>query len=230
MLVYLQIIFMQINAQPADGGMLYTETNLNHILPEPLNMLSAALFLIPAIYWLIKIKAFSRHHIFLSLAAWLLLIASIGGTAYHGLRRWRIFIFMDWLPIALLCLMASVYFWYKLSGKWHSGLLALTVFAAVVSGVRLLLPFHNLQLAISLNYGVMVLMVVLPLTLLLIRMRGHNLLLVILSLFSFSVALFFRIADSWDLLNSGTHFLWHVFGCIATSLIFIFIYRLNDYR
>lgn len=218
---------MMLQPRPADGGMLYTETNLSRFFPEPLNMVTSALFLIPALYWIIKMKGFNRQYVFLSIAMYFLLTACIGSTIYHGLRKWRFFIFMDWVPIALLCLLASVYFWYKLLGKWYYGLLALAVFVGVVAGMRLLLPMHDVQLAISLNYGVMVLMIILPLTLLLIRLKGRNAGLVVLSLLAFAVALFFRVADKWAWLNVGTHFLWHFFGVVATTLIFLFIYYLK---
>ncbi len=210
--------------------MLYTETNVNHFFPEPLNMLTSALFLVPALYWIIKMKGFNRQYAFLSTAMYFLLAACIGSTIYHGLRRWRFFIFMDWVPIALLCLLASVYFWYKLLGKWYYGLLALVVFVGVVTGIRILLPAQDLQLAISLNYGVMVLMILLPLTLLLIRMKGRNAGLVVVSLLAFAVALFFRVADQWRWISTGTHFLWHFFGAVATTFIFLFIYRLKTPR
>ncbi|MBE9584005.1 hypothetical protein IM792_06050 [Mucilaginibacter sp. JRF] len=219
---------MPFQLRPADGGMLYTETDLHHYLPEPLNMITAALFFIPAVYWLIKLKGFNREHVFLSVATYLLLIASIGGTIYHGLRQWRIFIYMDWVPIALLCLMASVYFWHKLLGKWYYGMLALLIFIGVVTGIRMFMPLRDIQLAISLNYGVMVVMVVLPLALLLNRMQWRNAGLVAASLLSFAVALFFRVADKWQWVSIGTHFLWHFFGVVATAAIFAFIYRLND--
>ncbi len=220
---------MLIQVSPADGGMLYTETDLTRFFPEPLNMVSSALFLIPAVYWLIRLKGFDPRHAFLSLATYFLLTACIGSTIYHGLRQWRFFIYMDWVPIALLCLLASAYFWYKLSGRWYHGLIALLCFFAVVSGIRAL-PIQDVQLAISLNYGVMVVLIVLPLVLLLRRMKGHNGGLVIASLLSFSVALFFRVADKWQWVPFGTHFLWHFFGCVATSIIFVFIYRLKDYQ
>jgi hypothetical protein len=221
---------MQPQPSPEDGGMLYAETNLNHFFPEPFNMVTSALFLAPALYWIIKMKGFNRQYTFLSIAMYFLLTACIGSTIYHGLRKWRFFIFMDWVPIALLCLLASVYFWYKLSGKWYYGLLALVVFMGVVVGIGTLMPFKDAQIAISVNYGVMVLTIVLPLTLLLIQMKGHNAGLVVLSLLAFAVALFFRVADKWNLLSTGTHFLWHLLGAIATSIIFVFIYRLKSFK
>ena len=215
---------------PPDGGAMYTETNLHHFFPEPWNMITSALFLIPALYWIIKLKGFNRQYKFLSIASWILLIGCIGGTIYHGLRRWRIFLFMDWLPIAILCLLASIYFWAKVTGKWIWGILAFLIFIGLEALIRNSFHYTNVQIMISLNYAVMVLLVLLPLILLLIRMHGHNLGLVLLALLSFAVALFFRVIDQWAPISIGTHFLWHLFGVEATSLIFIFIYRLKDFK
>ncbi|WDF56873.1 hypothetical protein [Mucilaginibacter sp. KACC 22063] len=219
-----------MNQIPLDHGLIYTETNLNHFFPEPWNMVTSAFFLIPAFYWLIKLKGFSREYVFLSLATWLLLIGCIGSTVYHGLRRWHIFIFMDWVPIALLCLMASVYFWMKVLGKWVYGFLALLIFIGMEFAVRKLFTGYDVQLMISLNYGMMVLMILLPLILLLVKLKGHNAWLVITALLAFGAALFFRVADRWAILPMGTHFLWHTFGSIATSLMFVFIYRLYSVK
>ncbi|MGI4021852.1 MAG: hypothetical protein ACRYFA_10135 [Janthinobacterium lividum] len=213
---------------PADGGMLYTETNLNNSFPEPLNTITSGFFFILALYWILRLKGFSKQYVFLSLASWILLIGSTGGTLYHGLRTYPVFIMMDWLPISILCLLASVYFWIKFSGKWFVGAIALIAFILIETQVRKLIHGNNLQLGISLNYAAMVLMILLPLVLLLIKMKGHNWQIIATALFSFGVALFFRIADSWNLLSVGTHFLWHTFGVIATVLMFIFLKRISE--
>lgn len=218
---------MQMTIQPLDGGMLYTETNLQQLFPEPWNMVTSAFFLIPGVYWLIRFKGFSRQYAFLSWAVWLMLVGCVGGTIYHGLRRWSIFIFMDWVPIALLCLAASVYFWIKLLGRNDYGIIALFVFIAVEVAMRLLMPRTNIQLAISLNYAIMALMIILPLVLLIIKTRGYQWQTLALALLSFIVALSFRVYDKYTSLTIGTHFLWHTFGAIATSLMFVYLYRLR---
>jgi len=212
---------------PPDGGLIYKETNLHHLFPEPLNMISSILFLIPAFYWLIKLKGFNRQYAFLSVCAWLLLIGCIGGTVYHGFRRWHIFIMMDWMPIALLCLMASVYFWVKFSGSTVLSILALVIFVTVVMGMRAVISRHDIQLGININYSVMVLMIVLPLLLLLYKLRWKNGWMVLCALLSFVVAISFRIDDKYTTWATGTHFLWHTFGVIATALMFAFIYRVS---
>ena len=218
---------MLLTISAPDGGLIYKETNFHHFFPEPWNMGSSALFLIPAIYWLVKLKGFDRQYVFLSIITWLLLIGCIGSTVYHGLRRWHIFIFMDWVPIALICLLASVYFWVKFTGKWFFGILALLAFVGMVFGIHAIFQYHDVQLMISLNYTLMVLMIVLPLFLLLWKMKWHNVWLVVLALVSFTVAIICRVEDKYTSWAIGTHFLWHTFGMIATSLMFVFIYRIN---
>ncbi|WP_198170101.1 hypothetical protein [Mucilaginibacter arboris] len=213
---------------PADGGMIYTETNLNHSFPEPLNTITSCFFFLLALYWIFRLKGFSKQYVFLSIASWILLIGSIGGTLYHGLRRYPIYIMMDWLPISILCLLASVYFWIKFSGKWFIGVIALIAFIFIEIQIRKLMHGNSLQLGISLNYATMVLMVLLPLVLLLLKMKGHNWQFIVAALISFGIALFFRVADGWALLTVGTHFLWHTFGAIATALMFVFLKRIAE--
>lgn len=210
--------------------MIYTETNLNHSFPEPLNTITSCFFFLLALYWIFRLKGFSKSYIFLSIASWILLIGSIGGTLYHGLRRYPVFIMMDWLPISILCLLASVYFWIKFSGKWFIGVIALVIFISIEVQIRKLMHGSNLQLGISSNYAAMVLMVLLPLVLLLFKTKGHNWQYIAAALLSFAIALFFRIADSWTLLAVGTHFLWHTFGVIATALMFVFLKRIAEDR
>lgn len=170
------------------------------------------------------------QYVFLSIASWILLVGSIGGTLYHGLRRYPVFIMMDWLPISILCLLASIYFWIKFPGKWFVGVIALIAFILIEVQLRKLMHGNNLQLGISLNYAAMVLMVLLPLVLLLIKMKGHNWQFMVAALVSFGIALFFRVADSGALLSVGTHFLWHTFGAIATALMFVFLKRIAEDR
>lgn len=91
---------------PPDGGIIYGETNMHHLFPEPLNTITAIFFIAIAIYWLVRLYGFSAQFVFLSISAYVLLIGSIGGTVYHGLRLYPFFILMDWIPILLLCMMA----------------------------------------------------------------------------------------------------------------------------
>ncbi|TWR27482.1 hypothetical protein FPZ43_13485 [Mucilaginibacter pallidiroseus] len=221
---------MLLPVTPPDGGLIYTETNIAHLFPEPFNMISSALFLIPGIYWLFKLHGFSRQYTFLSIATWLLMIGCTGSTIYHGLRRWPVFIFMDWVPIAVLCLLASIYFWMKFASKIWVGMAAFVIFIALTFGIRRLLPNYDIQLKVSLNYAVMVLMIVLPLMLLLWKIQWRNGALVLAAFIAFGLAIGFRVYDKYTTLAIGTHFLWHTFGAVATSLMFVFIYRINGLK
>lgn len=218
---------MNNDMTPADGGTLYAETNLQHILPEPLNAITSVLFLIIAFYWTYKIWGRGRHHKFLSIAVSLLYIGGIGGTIYHGLRQWRVFIFMDWLPIMLLCIMAGIYFIAKLTRWYYAAIIVLLYFIFQFMARQYLAP-NNMQLFININYAVLAGIVLLPVTGYLIKTKFVFGKWVGIALAAFILALTFRITDKWELVSFGTHFLWHVFGAVAAWCMFNYIYLINN--
>jgi len=211
-----------------DGGLLYTETNLNSLLPEPLNTLTSCFFFLLAVYWIVRLKGFTSRHSFLSIASWLLLIGSVGGTIYHGLRKYPVFILMDWLPILLLCIMASAWFWIKVLQSPAAAAAVFIIFFLIEAAIYYLRKQEGEHLAANLNYAFMAAMVLIPVILYLIKIRFFQAKWVFAALLSFCAALFFRIADAWPLLHFGTHFLWHIFGVIAVYSMFRFIYLLNE--
>ncbi len=212
---------------PADGGMLYTETNLQHVFPEPLNAITSLLFLLLALYWTIKLKGKAAQHKFLSVAIILLYIGGIGGTIYHGLRRWSFFIMMDWLPIMLLCVIAGVYFIARLT-KWYYALgLVIAYFGFLVYVRQQMLRNENIQLLININYAVLAELVLFPVLAYLVSTKFRNGRWVGFALIAFILALTFRVADQWHWVSFGTHFLWHVFGAVAAWCMFRYIYLLN---
>lgn len=209
---------------PRDGGMLYAETNLQHIFPEPLNMLTSVLFLLLAIWWSFHIRKEFREHGFLTYALFLLYIGGIGGTIYHGFRQWHFFIMMDWLPIMLLCLSAGIWFIAKLT-RWHYAALLVCLYIGFQFFARQkLLQSGEIQLFININYAVLASFVLFPVLFFLIRTKFENGKWVGFALLAFGTALFFRVADRWELLSIGTHFLWHTFGAIAAFCMLQFVY------
>lgn len=58
--------------QPADGSMVYTETNVGHHFPEPINTITSCFFFVLALYWIFRLKGFSKHYVFLSIASYIL--------------------------------------------------------------------------------------------------------------------------------------------------------------
>jgi len=211
---------------PPDGGTVYTETNLSQFFPEPFNTITSAFFLVIAVYWTIKLRGNFNQHKFLSGALVLLFIGGIGGTTYHGLRRWSVFILMDWMPIMLLCLSAGIYFLAKLT-RWYFAVLIVIMYAFFQIYVRQLFSQRDFQLFINVNYAFMAALVLFPVFGYLVKTNWKNGKWVGFALIAFIFALTFRIADKWEVLTIGTHFLWHTFGAMASFCMLNYIYLVN---
>ncbi|RZJ60050.1 MAG: hypothetical protein EOO45_24905 [Flavobacterium sp.] len=211
---------------PPDGGSLYTETNMEQFFPEPLNAITSLFFLAIAMYWTYKLCGRGKEHTFLSVAVALLYIGGIGGTIYHGLRQWRIFIMMDWLPIMLLCVAAGVYFLAKLT-RWYFAVGLIVLYAAFQFFLRQKMMEGDVQLYININYAVLAGIVLVPVVAFLISTKFSNAKWVGFALVAFIFALTFRIADGWGWMSLGTHFLWHIFGAVAAWCMFQYIFLIN---
>lgn len=209
---------------PPDGGFPYTETNMEYLFPEPLNAITSIFFLILAGYWTYKLKGQIKQHPFLFACVLLLYVGGIGGTIYHGLRQWSFFIMMDWLPIALICISAGVYFLAKIT-RWYFAIGVIFVYVGLSFYLRNKIDIH---VFININYAILAGLVLFPVLAYLMTTKFKNAIWVGLGLLSFIVALFFRIADKWDLVSVGTHFLWHVFGAVAAWSMFHYIYLINE--
>lgn len=212
--------------RPPDGGTLYTETNLQHFFPEPLNAITSCFFLAIAFYWTMRLWKDYKSHVFLTYCLVLLYIGGIGGTTYHAFRQWRMFIMMDWMPIMLLCISAGVYFLAQLF-RWYYAVLLVLAYVALQFFFRSMVTHNNMQLFININYAMMAALVLLPVLGYLISTRWKNGKWVGMALFAFIIALTFRIADQWEWLSTGTHFLWHTFGAMASFCMFNYIYLTN---
>ncbi|WP_129716782.1 hypothetical protein [Pedobacter sp. SYP-B3415] len=212
--------------RPPDGGSLYTETNMLHLFPEPFNTITSCFFLCIAIYWTFKLWGKFKTHTYLSIALILLYIGGIGGTVYHGLRQWSVFIMMDWMPIMLLCVSAGVYFLSKVV-RWYFAILIVAAYVAFQFIFRRSMMASDPQFFVNLNYAMMAALVLFPVLAYLIKTNWRFGKWVGFALVAFVFALTFRIADRWEWLTMGTHFLWHTFGAIAAFCMFRFIYLVN---
>ncbi|WP_461485875.1 hypothetical protein, partial [Pedobacter sp.] len=214
---------MPINQLPPDGGIQYTETNMAQLFPEPLNAITAVLFLLIAIYWTIKLKGNFKANPFLTYCLVLLYIGGVGGSVYHLLRQWSFFIMMDWMPIMLLCISAGMYFLGQ-STRWYYAILMVFSYIALQFTIRNLLSKQNANLFININYAIMALLVLAPVLIHLIYTKWKAGKWVGFAFLSFIFALTFRIADKWAWLPFGTHFLWHCFGALESYCMFNYIY------
>lgn len=210
---------------PTDGGPIYFETNLDAVIAEPFNMASAAIFIFIAFYWFWQIHGEYKKHIFLAIATPLLLIGGVGGTLYHGFRASSVALKMDWVPILLLCVMATAYFIREISESWKP---ALIVVIGLFTLEWLNYRFIPDAYAINISYGMMASTVLIPTYLVLKKVKFNGWPYIAGALGAFAVALLCRILDSQGLIPVGTHFLWHVFGAIACHLMFAFVWRLEE--
>jgi predicted membrane channel-forming protein YqfA (hemolysin III family) len=214
-----------------DGGPIYVET-LNHmnsqekgLIWEPYNTATAMLFGVVAVYWLFKIRGREKN-LFFKISMPILLIGSLGGTLYHGLRASRWFLLMDVMPIAILLIGSVVYIITRLSGRaWFGWVLAVGGFAATVGlGVFMrrsgLAPFGP-----STAYLMLVVYVIIPYTIFLLRTGREAMPYLILAGMLFLMAFAFRSIDLMVDLPMGTHFLWHTFGAFASASLITYLWR-----
>lgn len=229
-----------------DGGPIYTETNLplyvstymqgghdsDHALIEPWNAVSAGLFLGIVLYWYwqwFRRGMGFRQQPFLAFALPILAIGGLGGTVYHAFRKYPAFLTLDWMPIMILCLATSVYFFARVLPRWWMGFGALGVGFAlsslVFSTVRL--GWVPPSLAVSLNYVVMGLMILMPVFLWLRRTAYKDARWVAAALGAFVLAVSCRILDHsvGPVMAMGAHWLWHLFGALASHLMITYVWK-----
>lgn len=219
------------NQRLSDGGPVYKETDLDLFIVEPWNAISSLMIVLPALFWLVRISKNYKDYKFMLLAIPLMILGGTGSTLFHAFRASRFFLFMDFLPTAILTFSLTVYFWIKVLKKWWH------VFFIIVPSVlfRFLL-FRYVELsefmAINVSYIFTGVLVGLPLLILLHRSKYKKLSYVALTIGFFLVAILFREMDSRDIdfLPMGTHFLWHAFTGFGAYFILGYLYNLQKLK
>ncbi|MGA8853534.1 MAG: hypothetical protein WB492_05080 [Christiangramia sp.] len=209
---------------PQDSGPIYQETLAGRLPVEPFNTYSNIFFLIIIIYFSLKVYRDYQNHRFLAWSLPVLFLGLVGGTVYHATRSHDIWMYMDWLPIVILCLAVSVYYTIKLKATWQKRLLLIFIVLFLVLGIRLIpLPQH---LKTSVGYIGTVIGLLLPIITYFYTTKLHHWGLVLLAFLSFGLAISFRILDNFvDLLPLGTHWLWHIFGALSVFFLMNYIYK-----
>jgi hemolysin III len=218
-------ILIQIPTSMPDGGVIYAETRPEHFIVEPWNAYSSLAFLLPVIYWAIKLRGQYRQNSFLTFCIPLLAVGGIGSTVYHAFRNSRWLLMMDVLPIAVLTLAVSLYFWWRVLPHWG--------YVFMVATASLLMRFTAFdmfagQTAVNLAYLINGITLFLPALMLLwkTKFRGWND--IVLATAFFILALVFRkIDDRFEWMVMGTHWLWHI--CTAVGVFFLadYLYLIN---
>jgi hypothetical protein len=217
-----------------DGGPIYVETpaeirahqEFPGTVAEPWNAATAFLFVVIVIFWVARLRGRLARYPFLALSLPLLLVGGVGGTLYHGLRTWKGYFLMDVIPIYLLGLIVTIYWWIRLGPRFHHLLSML-----VVLGILQVLGMWQLPTAwaINLSYATLAMLILAPLSLVLLRTRFKRSGWVATAFVAFGIAWFCRIADYWDppLLPMGTHWLWHTFGAITTAALTEYVFLIE---
>lgn len=210
-----------------DGGPIYTETNVNATIVEPYNTLSAVLFILMSVYWYGRLKGSFMKFPYVTASIILLTIGGVGGVIYHAFRYSSFFLFMDWLPIMILCITTAMYFMYKVLRNWWYSVAYFLVVLIIDRVAWEIIPEQDGNLRANVNYAILGIGVIIPTLLVLAKSRYRLWYYVLFAFISFLIALFFRISDQWGFLTMGTHFLWHTFGAIAGNFMLLYIHRYN---
>jgi len=207
----------------ADGGPLYMETDPARFIVEPWNAVSSLLMLIPALYWMYRIRNNPGNVRLLWLVIFLVVAGGIGSALFHGFRASLFFLLMDVLPSAILTLTLCVYFWIRVLRKWWHLFFILIPLISIRFIFWGKLPEHA---SINLSYLITGISIGLPLIILLIKTKFKDWIIVTAAILSFCIALLFRQMDQVPiaLLPMGTHFLWHSFSAVGAYFILDYLY------
>ncbi|MCB0807367.1 MAG: hypothetical protein KDC05_16360 [Bacteroidales bacterium] len=210
-----------------DGGPIYTETHPGQLIVEPWNALSSLLIVLPAVYWYFVIRKDWRNYKFMLYAIPLMILGGTGSTLFHAFRISRFFLFMDFVPTAILTLSLSIYFWIKVLKRWWY------IFFIIIPTffIRFFmfgqLPSHT---AINVSYIMTGILIGLPLLILLFKIKFFKVHYVIYTILLFIAAIIFRELDAYQIgfLPMGTHFLWHAFTGVGAWFILAYLYAFRN--
>lgn len=218
--------FEKVLRLAADGGPVYKETDLSRFPVEPFNTFSNLVFLAIILYFAFRVYKAPSKHYFLALSIPVLFLGFIGGTVYHATRSSPIWLYLDWVPIVLLCMAASIYFIFRMDRSlfFKIGIIALVAFISIAVR-RLSVPGISKD---TMGYLATAAALLLPMAWYIISTGGRNVQYIFAALASFTLAIFFRFLDRYvdaEMLFMGTHWLWHLFGGIAVFFLMSYIYK-----
>lgn len=209
---------------PQDSGPIYQETMAGRLPVEPFNTYSNIFFLIIIIYFSVKVYRDYSNHRFLAWSLPVLFLGFIGGTVYHATRSHDVWMYMDWLPIVILCLAVSVYYTIKLKMSRKSRFILILIILFLVFGVRMI-PWAP-GLKTSIGYIATAIGLLLPILTYFFTTKMHNWGLILLAFLSFAFAISFRVMDGFIyVFPMGTHWLWHCFGALSVFFLIKYIYH-----
>ena len=216
-----------------DHGPMYNEFVHDALIHEPWNAYSSLCFFIPVIFWLIYLRGKYRTYGIITALLPLLFLNGLGSTLFHAFRASNWFLLLDWLPAALMTLILSIYFWYRVTQKlWKAISVVLGFYILAFTMVKILSQQTGLS-GPSIGYFFTGAAFLVPVIIDLKRNQWKHAGLYVVSLFCLVLALLFRILDypspnpfAW--LPQGTHFLWHVTSSLAVFSLGFYIYKTTN--
>jgi len=216
-----------------DHGPMYNEFVHDTLIHEPWNAYSSLCFFIPVIFWLIYLRGKYRTYGIITALLPLLFLNGLGSTLFHAFRASNWFLLLDWLPAALMTLILSIYFWYRVTQKlWKAISVVLGFYILAFTMVKILSQQTGLS-GPSIGYFFTGAAFLVPVIIDLKRNQWKHAGLYVVSLFCLVLALLFRILDypspnpfAW--LPQGTHFLWHVSSSLAVFSLGFYIYKTTN--
>ncbi len=216
-----------------DHGPMYNEFVHDTLIHEPWNAYSSLCFFIPVIFWLIYLRGKYRTYGIITALLPLLFLNGLGSTLFHAFRASNWFLLLDWLPAALMTLILSIYFWFRVTYKlWKAISVVLVFYILAFTMVKILSQQTGLS-GPSIGYFFTGAAFLVPVIIDLKRNQWKHAGLYVVSLFCLVLALLFRILDyptpnpfAW--LPQGTHFLWHVTSSLAVFTLGFYIYKTTN--
>lgn len=213
---------------------MYHEFIADAFVKEPWNAYSSLFFIVPVIFWIIRLKGEYRQNWVILLTLPFLFMNGLGSTLYHAFRNSNLFLLMDFMPAIALCIIVATYFWTKILGKWYWGFLII-ISAYGLAGVimNLVVPILGRSVG-NLGYLTIGIAFLLPAVIGLIKNHYYKWKLLFTGILLLSAALVFRSIDYPtpnpfpNLLPQGTHFLWHIFSALSVFSLGYYIYFLNQ--
>ncbi len=214
---------LNIISFPQDSGPIYQETLAGRLPVEPFNTFSNIFFLLIIIHFSLKVYKDYKNHRFLAWCLPVLFLGFIGGTVYHATRSHDIWMYMDWLPIVILCLAVSIYYSIKLNLSAIKRAILILVVLFLVFGIQLIpLPPH---VNTSVGYIATAIGLLLPILTYFYTTKLYHWRYILMAFLSFGFAISFRILDRVVyLIPMGTHWLWHAFGALSVFFLIKYIY------
>ena len=216
-----------------DHGPMYNEFVHDTLIHEPWNAYSSLCFFIPVIFWLIYLRGKYRTYGIITALLPLLFLNGLGSTLFHAFRASNWFLLLDWLPAALMTLILSIYFWYRVTQKLWKAIGVVGVFYILAFTMVKILSQQTGLSGPSIGYFFTGAAFLVPVIIDLKRNQWKHAGLYVVSLFCLVLALLFRILDypspnpfAW--LPQGTHFLWHVTSSIAVFTLGFYIYKTTN--